>query len=88
MARRNGIAASKGSYLLFLDSDDYWDSNLLGTVNQTVDEYHCDMILYNFKCVSEHSEFISEYHSPLTDKAVYTKDNCGNPPGNEQARKI
>lgn len=75
MARRKGIAAAKGVFFLFLDSDDYWDASLLQTVNQTVHEYHCDMVLYNFKCVSESGAFISEFHSPLTDKAVFTKEN-------------
>lgn len=39
MARNNGVAASSGDYLCFLDADDWWDSHFLETMSQLVEDY-------------------------------------------------
>lgn len=51
MARRNAIARAWGDYFLFLDSDDYWDADLLETINSAIREYCCDMVIFNYKKV-------------------------------------
>jgi glycosyltransferase involved in cell wall biosynthesis len=52
MARRNGIAKAMGDYYLFLDSDDYWDSDLLETINKAIEDYGCDMVIFNYKKIT------------------------------------
>ena len=37
MARNNGVAASKGDYLCFLDADDWWDSCFLEEMSKLID---------------------------------------------------
>lgn len=39
MARNNGVAASKGDYLCFLDADDWWDSAFLEEMLKLIEEF-------------------------------------------------
>lgn len=48
MARRTGIQAAKGEFLIFLDSDDYLFEEALNSINETIEKYNCDMVLYNY----------------------------------------
>lgn len=45
-ARRSGIEIARGNYLLFLDSDDYWDSKCLSVLSATIHEYSPDVIMF------------------------------------------
>ena len=38
-ARNNGVAASKGEYLCFLDADDWWEANFLEEIDRLIKEY-------------------------------------------------
>lgn len=39
MARNNGVAASHGDYLCFLDADDWWAPNFLEEMSKLIDEF-------------------------------------------------
>lgn len=39
MARNNGVAASQGEYLCFLDADDWWESSFLEEMNKLIEEF-------------------------------------------------
>ena len=39
MARNNGVAASHGDYLCFLDADDWWEPTFLSEMAKLMDEY-------------------------------------------------
>ena len=39
MARNNGVAASRGDYLCFLDADDWWDSCFLEEMSKLINEF-------------------------------------------------
>ena len=38
-ARNNGVAASKGDYICFLDADDWWEPTFLEEINQLIEDY-------------------------------------------------
>ena len=49
MARKAGIAAAKGDYLLFLDADDFWQPNLLETVDPILRREQPDMLIFDMQ---------------------------------------
>jgi glycosyltransferase involved in cell wall biosynthesis len=49
ITRRRAMQYCEGEYFCFLDSDDYWNKNLLQEVNSAIEEYHCDLVLFRFK---------------------------------------
>lgn len=53
MTRRKAIAEAAGEYLLFLDSDDYWEKNTLESVGDCFYEHDCDMVIFRFRRVGE-----------------------------------
>ncbi|HFD2030270.1 TPA: glycosyltransferase family 2 protein [Clostridium perfringens] len=75
MSRRNAITKASGDYCLFLDSDDYWDSDLLEIINKTISTYDCDLIIYRFKRVSEDKNFIYDNKCVFNDKMVFESNN-------------
>ena len=52
MARNNAVKKAKGEYLIFLDSDDYWDKDLLNEINKSLDN-DPDLVRFQIKQVDE-----------------------------------
>ena len=44
-ARKTAIAAAKGEYLLFLDSDDFWEPDTLETIYDLIHTWHPDKMV-------------------------------------------
>ncbi len=44
--RFNGVKNATGEYILSLDSDDYWLEGLLERVNNAVERFGCDMLIF------------------------------------------
>lgn len=44
--RKFGVEKASGAYILFLDSDDIIARNMLETVYQKIQKYHCDMVVF------------------------------------------
>lgn len=61
LTRRYSIKQAIGEYIVFVDSDDYVEKNLLETLDDTFDRYHTDMVIYNFKRFTDGS---SDYTTP------------------------
>lgn len=45
-ARFNGVKNAAGDYVLSLDSDDYWFGNLLEKVDEAINRFNCDMLVF------------------------------------------
>lgn len=47
MSRKNALIRAEGEYCLFLDSDDYYELNLLERVNAEIQKNRPDMLIFN-----------------------------------------
>ena len=46
--RNNGIKLSKGSYIVFIDSDDYVSSNFIEIIEKNINEESPDVIIFDY----------------------------------------
>lgn len=76
LTRRFSLPLSSGEYILFLDSDDYWDGNLLSTINQAIiDNKDIDMILFRYRRVSDSGQLKYVDNNLFEDNTVFSSDN-------------
>jgi len=73
-ARRIGLANARGDFACFLDSDDYWESNLLEQVSITIEQYNPDIIVFGNMLVGPDGSIIS-YRYPEFEKVLYEKED-------------
>ena len=59
-ARNVGVKHTKGEYLIFLDSDDYWDNDLLNEINKSLDN-NPDLVRFQVRTVTDTGE-ITDYN--------------------------
>lgn len=65
LTRRYSIRRTSGEYLVFLDSDDFWEQGILSRLNREIESSHPDMICYRFRVVTDTGEPVYE------DKGVF-----------------
>jgi len=75
-ARNIGVKHAKGEYLLFLDSDDYWDKNLLKEIDKSL-KNNPDIVRFQVRTVTDNNE--------VTD---YSEEEFDNLTGEESFAKI
>lgn len=73
-ARNKGVECAKGEYLIFLDSDDYWESELLMNINASLDNKP-DLVRFQIQDVN--GEQIEKYSEKefkgLSGKDAFTE---------------
>lgn len=58
-ARNMGVSNAKGDYILFIDSDDFIEKELLETLNKTIKDE--DLIRFQIRTLDETNKIIKEY---------------------------
>lgn len=60
-ARNTGIAAAIGDYIMFVDSDDYLQPNVLGALMEQVERDNLDVLRFRYQNVRESGEAFAPY---------------------------
>ena len=76
MSRRKALSMAKGDYICFLDSDDYWQENFLGIVNNALNENNFDMLVVGYQEIDETGNIIDNEDVPQLCQN-YQSNNIG-----------
>lgn len=52
-ARNTGLEYAEGSHIVFVDSDDYFDKNMISTLMETANKYNADTVIGSFERVMD-----------------------------------
>ena len=66
-ARNTGTREAKGQYILFVDSDDYLQPNVLGTLMEQVRRDNLDVLRFNYQNVNEQYEVFLPFKDAKRD---------------------
>lgn len=73
-ARNSGISAAQGEYVLFVDSDDYLQPNVLGTLMEQVERDNLDVLRFRYQNVRETGEVFVPHEGMKTDYNNYSSE--------------
>lgn len=74
-ARNTGIAAATGDYILFVDSDDYLQPNVLGTLLKQAERDNLDVLRFRYQNVKESGEAFVPHEGMKTDYNDYSSNH-------------
>ncbi|MGV9002305.1 MAG: glycosyltransferase [Candidatus Saccharimonadaceae bacterium] len=75
-ARNAGLEVALGEYIIFIDSDDYWDSLLLEKTFTYMKESQLDLVIFGFQFdYYNQSDQLSQTSSILEGRKIFTKYN-------------
>lgn len=63
-ARNTGIEAARGEYICFVDSDDYWESNVLGGLMAQIERDKLEVLRFQYRYVNEVGNEFHPYKNP------------------------
>lgn len=85
-ARNSGVKIAKGKYIMFVDSDDYLQKNVLGALIEQMESQHLDVLRYNYYNVHEDGSIFEphknakpyfDYSSEVVDGETFLNERLG-----------
>lgn len=85
-ARNSGIEVAKGEYIMFVDSDDYLQQNVLGALIEQMESQLLDVLRYNYYNVHEDGSIFEphknakpyfDYSSEVVDGETFLNERLG-----------
>lgn len=85
-ARNSGIKIAKGEYLMFVDSDDYLQKKVLGTLVEQMESQQLDVLRYNYYNVREDGSIFEphknskpyfDYSNEVVNGETFLNDRLG-----------
>lgn len=73
-ARRAAIAKARGRFVIFVDSDDYLRPDALELIEQAINRYQADLVLYKWARVTDQGR-VTEVRAELRPGEVFTTEN-------------
>ena len=71
-ARNSGIAVAQSDYIMFVDSDDYLQPNVLGALMEQVERDNLDVLRFRYQNVRESGEVFVPHEGMKTDYNDYS----------------
>lgn len=75
VARNNGITAAKGDYIMFLDSDDFFDSNALEILSQSITDSSPDLIIVQLREIDQNYHFSPSLNDSVAEVIKASLEN-------------
>ena len=73
-ARNHGMKEAQGEYLLFLDSDDFFEPCLLERMAERLDETQADISVCKVRCWHEDLQFFTDEHAAMREEYLPEKE--------------
>lgn len=78
IARNEGLKVVTGKYLIFLDSDDMLDNNVINYSISKIKEHNCDLLIGNYSEINENNVNIKKYNFIKEEKIVSDSEILNN----------